>query len=416
MSNISRPENYFNRPLASFVHISPELIDELVSSLIELSEKGDIRKSFTGRYSIYDIIERITDKSNPHLSWKRLLEQHPDLYHYVRGENLGKSSGYLDTPTCELETAIEIIWLLPGEISNKLRKVSAKIVGEIVTQKSTELDQNQILTAVSQLTNVVLSQNQNSQLTIASLQKQNERAEKSIQILQEQLVELRDTQKICNEMVNEYITLRKSTETNFVGLAQMNDFIIESKGLLQPVKIKFTCSEWIQQHAPYLSPLQVVRFQRMVADSHRLIVDKQPTRDGLTYQYTSDSEVIFRRVLDTIKKHIPYERADNSISIKSDLYVKPEQIKLSVHEEMVVGTFTKLYKLSGYLGFKIDPRDTALVCKLTAFITDLRKQKLIKLEKKGTGTYFVTYELVDAVKQFISLYSTEVEKRGNENG
>jgi hypothetical protein len=116
-----------NRPLSTFVEISQGTIDALVSQIVDLSSRGDIRTTADGRYSVFDIISVVAGKGSERKVWKRLQMAHPDLWHFVTGEIFGRSSGYLETPVADLATIIEIIWLVPGDFSAKFRKLGADV-------------------------------------------------------------------------------------------------------------------------------------------------------------------------------------------------------------------------------------------------------------------------------------------------
>lgn len=388
MSNISRSENYFNRPLASFVQISPEKLDRLIDTILELSSKGEIRTTEDNKYSVYDVIRIVCDKGNERDAFLRLKTKYEAVV--AKCDNW-KFSGerQRETPVADLATIIEIIWLLPGDISDKLRAVGAEIVAEIVTQKRQNDEQNQILSALSQLTK--------------SMDAQNKLSEMKIEKLEEQVITLKDAQENMNLLVCEYMTLRKTTETSFPGLAEMNEHIIDTKGYLPPVKVEFTASEWIQRHAPELSDLQVKRLQRLVADAHRFVLDKDPNRKSDSYGtfvYTSESEVVFRRALNTVKKLIPSERTSVSSVVAITSYHKPDDIELTAREEIMIGHRMFLYKLSNYLGYKVDKRDTSLCVKLDNYIRKLAKQKQFKIKHNYRGRYVVSAHLINAVKQF----------------
>ena len=66
-----------SRPVSPIV--PPEIIDELVDLIVELSQRGEIRKTNDERFSVLDIIEIVTEKKNARSSWKRLLQAYPDL-------------------------------------------------------------------------------------------------------------------------------------------------------------------------------------------------------------------------------------------------------------------------------------------------------------------------------------------------
>lgn len=120
-----------NRPLASFVQVSSDALQNLIAQLIELSSRGDIRVTDDGRYSVYDVIGKIAEKGGERKVWERLAVNNPEVRtkcHYLQFQGAGQRS----TPVTDLAGIIEIIWLLPGDFSNKFRKLGAQLAIETV--------------------------------------------------------------------------------------------------------------------------------------------------------------------------------------------------------------------------------------------------------------------------------------------
>lgn len=115
------------RPLQDFVAISSDALQELIGLLIDLSSKGVIRKTDEGFYSIYDVIEKISDKGGHHKVWERLITGYPEVLTNIQYLQFS-GQGQRLTPVADLATLIEIIWLLPNGLANKLCKPSTKTI------------------------------------------------------------------------------------------------------------------------------------------------------------------------------------------------------------------------------------------------------------------------------------------------
>lgn len=86
-------QNQLNRPLAAFVAIPREAIDELVSQVIELSNRGNIRTTTDGRYSVLDVISVVVGKSSKHKVWERLQAAFPETLTNCQSLKLPRSNG-----------------------------------------------------------------------------------------------------------------------------------------------------------------------------------------------------------------------------------------------------------------------------------------------------------------------------------
>jgi hypothetical protein len=125
---------------------STKLKESIIEAVIELSRAGEIRSTPLGveqdtYYSIFDLTKRVTAKNNPRQYWKLIKEGYPevvkDLYNF---QFAGR--GQRKTPVATLEKSIEIIFLLPGEIAAKLRRLGAKAIADTIKQESQPQNNN----------------------------------------------------------------------------------------------------------------------------------------------------------------------------------------------------------------------------------------------------------------------------------
>jgi hypothetical protein len=119
---------------------STKLKESIIEAVIELSMAGEIRSTPLGveqdtYYSVFDLTKRVTAKNNPRQYWKLIKEGYPevvkDLYNFQFA-----GQGQRKTPVATLEKSIEIIFLLPGEIAAKLRRLGAKAIADTIKQES----------------------------------------------------------------------------------------------------------------------------------------------------------------------------------------------------------------------------------------------------------------------------------------
>jgi hypothetical protein len=125
---------------------STKLKESIIEAVIELSVAGEIRSTLLGTeqdmyYSVFDLTKRVTAKNNPRQYWKLIKEGYPevvkDLYNF---QFAGR--GQRKTPVATLEKSIEIIFLLPGEIAAKLRRLGAKAIADTIKQESQPQNNN----------------------------------------------------------------------------------------------------------------------------------------------------------------------------------------------------------------------------------------------------------------------------------
>jgi hypothetical protein len=125
---------------------STKLKESIIEAVIELSMAGEIRSTPLGveqdtYYSVFDLTKRVTAKNNPRQYWKLIKEGYPevvkDLYNFQFA-----GQGQRKTPVATLEKSIEIIFLLPGEIAAKLRRLGAKAIADTIKQESQSQSSN----------------------------------------------------------------------------------------------------------------------------------------------------------------------------------------------------------------------------------------------------------------------------------
>lgn len=369
---LSHFDEHLNRPLESFVKIPNELLQELIAYLVELSSRGEIRITGNGKYSVYDVIARSTNKKNPRDLWKDLLLKYPNLSEKATGENLGKSSGYLETPVADLAATIEIIWLLPGEFPDKFRGICAKLIGTTAQQQ--DKDSSNV--------------SQDLMSAVGDLIKINKQVVANYQKLEAQYGEI-------SQMAGDYLLLRKASDKNYPGLVEIIDTIIEQKALT-PVLVEFTSSQWLDKHAPLLSQRQRICFYKALAAGHRLLVAQEPKKVNCRFIYNNRHEVLLQRSLMIAETMFPAE----SLVQPAARFTYQELNSLSPEEQSLVNSKIKLSVLSNFLGFPISMYDTVISSGLGIYIKGLIKNKELITPKPTLGTYLVTPALILAVKEF----------------
>ena len=90
-----------------------------------ISDDGSIRITSKGQPSIFDMIQVLGGRKNPHQLWARIVETHPEVL--PKCENLQfPGAGQRETPVARTkEDAYYILGLLPGAVGNKYRKQAA---------------------------------------------------------------------------------------------------------------------------------------------------------------------------------------------------------------------------------------------------------------------------------------------------
>lgn len=277
-----------NRPLASFVQVSSDTLQNLIAQLVELSSRGDIRVTDDGKYSIYDVIGKIAKKGGSRQYWSRLVEQHSEV---VRNTDYFQfpGAGQRQTPVTDLAGVVEIIWLLPEPFAVKFRKLGAQLVSEAIVSQDESQPSNDLLKAVNQLTSLVGAQNQ------------------TINELTHKLNILGNGQEQIKAVVSEYINLRRYSDQNLPGLIEIADKIIDSQFALPAAIVHFTAPEWVDCHAPELSQRQRICFYKEIAAAHRFLVGCMPQKLNGRYWYTNKHQILFERAYTIASTMIPAE-------------------------------------------------------------------------------------------------------------
>lgn len=263
-----------SRPVSSVV--PPEIIDELIDLIIELSERGEIRKTDDNRFSILDIIEIVTEKKNARSSWKRLLRAYPDLSHFATGYNFGKSSGYLDSPVIDDAGIIEIIWLLPGDFSQKFRRTSSKAISYLAKSRSVEES-----TAIAPVPVATLSPE------ITAIMSMVTSLSSEVKALANEVKETKENKRYIQEVAP--------------GLTVTENFVIESKDALPAVVKYFTAPEWLEAHRSEFSCVPKHRFCLDVSRHYRVMLQNRPLQQNGKFLYNSTHEFVLRNIAESIK-------------------------------------------------------------------------------------------------------------------
>ena len=118
------------------VEISADKLKALVNAIVELSSKGEIRQGIEKGiqvYSIFDTIANAVGKKSQREVWKRVSDKYPEVVTICDNYQF-PGKGQRKTPVTDLVGLIEIVWVLPGEFSAKLRRLGAEIIAEIIPQ------------------------------------------------------------------------------------------------------------------------------------------------------------------------------------------------------------------------------------------------------------------------------------------
>ena len=91
---------------------------------------------------------------------------------------------------------------------------------------------------------------------------------------------------------SEYSTLKTFTDEKYKGLSKINNDIVSH----------FTAPEWIKRNGKHLTQHQQINFYKEIAGNHKSLVDKPPIKIKGIYQYNSDHEILFKRVLEYVEK------------------------------------------------------------------------------------------------------------------
>lgn len=376
MSNLSDFNRKLNRPLAQFVQVSDTTLQLLIAQLIEISSRGDIRVTEDGKYSIYDVISKVTEKGSQHEVWKRLTVATPKVLTIC--ENLQfPGVGQRLTPVTDLAGIIEIIWLLPGEFSNKFRRLGAQVVSEVVTSQDNNQPTADLLNAINQLTNFVKEQSQ------------------TINDLKRNLSKVSENQNRVGEVVQDYMVVRKYADNVMPGYVELMDTILDSQGKLPPVEIEFTAPEWVDRHAKHLSQRQRICFYKEIASAHRFLVGVIPQKIKGQYIYSNKHEILFERAKYVAETMFPSESEPKYLLMPVN---QAEIDSLSEDEQSLLGQQLKLVTLSACLGLKISIYDIDKISRLSRLVLSYVKSGVV--EKPKNKLFRVTPKLIEIVKNF----------------
>lgn len=90
-------------------------------------DSGQIRVTFNGQPSVFDMIKTLGGQKNPRRCWGRLVETHPEVV--AKTDNFKfTGAGQRDTPVAkDKEAAFYILGLLPGTAGRSYREQAAKL-------------------------------------------------------------------------------------------------------------------------------------------------------------------------------------------------------------------------------------------------------------------------------------------------
>jgi hypothetical protein len=356
-----------SRPLSTFVQIPNELIQRVIDSMVDLGTRGVIRVNDKQQFSVFDIIEKIAGKEGQRKVWERVTERYPEVVtncHYFQFPGQGQR----ETPVADMATTIEIIWLLPGEFSDKMRRVGAEIVSTIVQQKdeSNIPSASELLNAVRTLTNVAAIQSK-------------------------QISELMG-------VASDHIQVRRYSDKHLPGLNELTDKILDMGATLPSVTVYFTAPEWIKKHAPEFTDRQRRRFYDEMSSMHKLMVQEPPIRIGMTYQYSNKYEYLCQQTLVFVRENVtPHKPGYEPKAPRQPLSVENTE-PLTEDESALIGKRMLMTKLFQTLGFPLPTKQNDF----SIFVQKYINAGVIKtnLNRDRKRIYYVNAELIQLVKNF----------------
>jgi hypothetical protein len=271
-----------NRPLAAFVAIPQETVDELVSQIVELSSRGDIRVAEDGRYSVFDIISVVAGKSSVHKVWERLQEAHPDTLTNCQSVKLSRSDGKkanMVSPVGDLATVIEIVWLLPGDFAAKFRRLGADVTRQVIEQQIAT-DNKAIEPNDHELFNSLMA-------TVVGLQKE-------IITLRREQEQTNASQQIINGAALEYISVLKTAKSSFPGFFDMIQSMPKANEL-PVVETWMTSIEYIRTRESGCTAAMGRRFAQVLAHLYRQVKRTEPNIYSDVFGYGSQQFVYSSR-------------------------------------------------------------------------------------------------------------------------
>lgn len=94
-----------SRPIS--VDIPSEVLNKLVDLIVELSERGEIRKTDDERYSVFNVINIALGKKGERTVWERLQSRYPVCVTFCDSYVFGGRGGYQETPVTDLAETVE---------------------------------------------------------------------------------------------------------------------------------------------------------------------------------------------------------------------------------------------------------------------------------------------------------------------
>lgn len=121
--NICKPNDLLQK-LRSVSKLTNVTKENLMPSL-QLLDYGNIRVNEENEYSVFDIIEVIGGRKDPHSAWKRMCSQYSEVPLKCRNFQFN-GRGQKLTPVAKVEISFYIIGLLPGTCGEMYRLAAAE--------------------------------------------------------------------------------------------------------------------------------------------------------------------------------------------------------------------------------------------------------------------------------------------------
>lgn len=276
------------------VSIPTKELQQLVDLIVELSERGEIRiDTTTGCYSLYDTIQAVTGVKNPRKTWNDLLSRYSDTVSKSYSVKLPRKDGKLanrESPVADFPSLIEIVWLLPGKFSDKLRKASAKIVSTIIEQVKTPEPTQQLTISPEE---------------IANLNTKMDKLTEGFEWLKNENQQLKDTNTKLEVVAKFFAEHRIFCENDAPGIVKLFDYITEYMQNVPLKTIEFTASEWLYKNARHMSEYRKRRFYLFASGLYKAIVGKEPESYNGCRIYSNRTEFILKHSLNYVNGSIP---------------------------------------------------------------------------------------------------------------
>lgn len=225
-----------------------------------------------------------------------------------------------------------------------------------------------------------------------------------IAALKEDNEQIKEDNAHTRVIVAEYMVVRHIADDHLNGLRDILDALIDVRAL-PAVRIEFTAPEWVYLHAPELSQRQRIVFFKEIAACHRSLVNCQPRKEKGKYVYNNRHEILFNRIYETVKQFTPSE---STVYVSQTSHITEkltgDKLHMATDEQKLVGQKLKLTAISAKIGYPISPTDTVKSSKLGLYVKGLIKNKAIPAQRFSHGSFYVTAELIAAVKQFNGVF------------